>query len=160
MFKVATAATALLRAAVTIPAQAVTVYSAAGASPAAIQPAVDSFRTLLGTLNPNSSAFFPGGRREINWDGVPDLLAAPNQMPADFFNVNSPRGVVFSTYGSGLQVSARGTSGTADALTDGLLIIRYLFGLRGPSLVAGAVDPAGTRNTAEVIEPYINALLP
>ena len=42
----------------------------------------------------------------INWDGVPDALAAPSLLPANFFNTNSPRGAVFSTPGTGLQVSA------------------------------------------------------
>ena len=45
---------------------------------------------------------------KINWDGVPDALAAPNNLPANFFNVNSPRGVTFSTPGTGFQVSADG----------------------------------------------------
>ena len=40
-------------------------------------------------------------------------------------------------------------NGQADALTDGLLIIRYLFGLRGPSLTAGAVGPGATTNDIE-----------
>jgi hypothetical protein len=48
-----------------------------------------------------------GGRREINWDGVPDQFAAPNNLPANFFNKNSPRGVVFFTPGSGFQVSGK-----------------------------------------------------
>jgi hypothetical protein len=51
-------------------------------------------------------------------------------------------------------------NGQADALTDGLLIIRYLFGLRGNSLVAGAVDPLATRKTASEIESYIQSLMP
>jgi hypothetical protein len=57
-------------------------------------------------LNPNVATTFPTGRREINWDGVPDAFSAPNNLPANFFNVNSPRGVVFSTPGTGFQVSA------------------------------------------------------
>ena len=81
-------------------------FQACGANPAAIQSTVDSFRTALGALNPNTAGSFPSGRREINWDGVPDALAAPNNLPANFFNVNSPRGVVFSTPGTGFQVSA------------------------------------------------------
>jgi len=52
---------------------------------------------------------FGGLRREINWDGVPDASSDPNPLPANFFNVNSPRGAVFSTPGTGFQVSA--TSG-------------------------------------------------
>src|SRR6476620_6463401 len=92
------------------------VVSAAGANAAAVTPARDAFRTALGggtVAGANGS--FGGLRREINWDGVPAQFDAPNALPADFFNVNSPRGVVFSTAGSGFQVS--GTA--ADAATPG-----------------------------------------
>jgi len=51
-------------------------------------------------------------------------------------------------------------NGTTDALTDGLLIQRYLFGLRGDSLIAGALDPLATRTTAATIEAYIESLMP
>lgn len=51
-------------------------------------------------------------------------------------------------------------NGTADALTDGLLIIRYLFGLRGNALIANAVDPLGIRKSATDIENYIETLKP
>ncbi len=81
-------------------------FSGAGADPAAIQAIVDSYRAALGTLNPNVAGSFGSGRREINWDGVPDALAAPNNLPANFFNTNSPRGAVFSTPGTGFEVSA------------------------------------------------------
>jgi hypothetical protein len=95
-------------------AQAVPIsFSAAGANAAAIQATVDNYRTLLGSLNPNVLGSFGTGRREINWDGVPDALSAPNSLPADFFNSNSPRGVVFSTAGTGFEVSARASSATA-----------------------------------------------
>ena len=80
--------------------------SVGGANAAAIQSTVDAYRTSLGALNPNVAGSFGSGRREINWDGVPDALSAPNNLPANFFNSNSPRGVVFSTPGSGFQVSA------------------------------------------------------
>src|SRR6266498_4688225 len=80
--------------------------SASGPNPAGIQTTVDAFRTALGQLNPNVAGSFGSGRREINWDGVPDALAAPNNLPANFFNANSPRGAVFSTAGTGFQVSA------------------------------------------------------
>jgi hypothetical protein len=85
---------------------AVNVQQAAGTSAAAIQSAVDAYRADLGALNPNVTGSFGSGRREINWDGVPDAFSAPNLLPADFFNVNSPRGAVFATSGSGFQVSA------------------------------------------------------
>lgn len=82
------------------------VFTASATSAAGIQAPVDAYRTALGTLNPNVAGSFGTGRREINWDGVPDVFAAPNNLPANFFNVNSPRGVVFSTPGTGFQVSA------------------------------------------------------
>lgn len=83
----------------------VNVQQAAGTSVAAIQSAVDAYRNDLGTLNTAGPA--ASGRREIGWDGVPDAQSAPNLLPPDFFNVNVPRGVVFSTTrGSRFQVSA------------------------------------------------------
>jgi len=88
------------------------IFSASGANPAGIQATVDAFRTSLGTLNLNVPGSFGTGRREINWDGVPDALSAPNNLPANFFNVNSPRGVIFGTPGTGFQVSAAAASGT------------------------------------------------
>jgi hypothetical protein len=82
------------------------VFEASGRNAADIQATVDAFRTALGNLNPNQPQTFPDGRREINWDGVPDAFSAPNPFPPNFFNVNSPRGVVFFTPGTGFQVSA------------------------------------------------------
>src|SRR5437773_5506495 len=81
-------------------------FSASGANAAGIQATVDAYRTALGALNANVAGSFPSGRREINWDGGPDALSAPNNLPANFFNVNSPRGVVFATPGTGFHVSA------------------------------------------------------
>ena len=84
-----------------------TVFEAAGANPAAITPTRDAFRASVGggtTAGANGS--FGGLRREINWDGVPDMFSDPNALPANFFNANSPRGVVLSTPGTGFLVSA------------------------------------------------------
>ena len=88
-------------------------FSAQGSAPADITAAVSAFRGVLGAQNLNVAGSFGSGRREINWDGVPDALAAPNNLPANFFNTISPRGVVFSTPGSGFQVSANSSSATA-----------------------------------------------
>jgi hypothetical protein len=103
-FVVAVAASMLLSS--TFAPAAPVVFESSGAEPADIQAAVDAFRTFLGALNPNVAGSFPSGRREINWDGVPDAFSAPNNLPADFFNANSPRGAVFFTPGTGFQVSA------------------------------------------------------
>lgn len=52
------------------------------------------------------------------------------------------------------------TGQTACAYTDGLVILRYLLGLRGDSLIADAVGPGATRVTAADIEAYIQLLMP
>ncbi len=47
-----------------------------------------------------------------------------------------------------------------DALTDGLLIVRYLLGLTGDALVTGAVDlQLGTRKTAAAVQSYLQLLM-
>jgi uncharacterized repeat protein (TIGR02543 family) len=50
--------------------------------------------------------------------------------------------------------------GQVDALHDGLLLMRYLFGLRGPSLTANALSTGTTRGALGQIESYIQPLLP
>lgn len=83
-----------------------TVISGAGD----ITTVVEQYRQLFGGGNNGGT---PGtqatGYREINWDGVPDEMAAPNFLPADFFNAPADpraRGAFFSTPGEGIQVSA------------------------------------------------------
>ena len=49
--------------------------------------------------------------------------------------------------------------GRTDALTDGLLILRYLFGLRGDVLIAGVVSDNAQRSEASDIEAYLLALI-
>jgi len=92
------------------------VFSGAGPNPADpnLLAAINGFRAQLGALNPNVAGSFGSGRREINWDGVPDGFSAPNNLPANFFNVNSPRGAVFSTPGTGFQVSSTAAVGNIE----------------------------------------------
>ena len=87
------------------------VVRVAGANAADLQSAVDGFRAKLGANNA-TGAPASAGRREVNWDGIPTSSLDP--FPGDFFNVNSPRGVVFSTPGSRMKVS--GDPGTASFL--------------------------------------------
>jgi hypothetical protein len=75
-----------------------------------IQDEIDGFRQLLGSLNTGTAA--GSGRREINWDAVPEeMLGKP--LPNDFFNPTGPgalaarqRGLTY-TAGSGQFVVSK-----------------------------------------------------
>ena len=51
-------------------------------------------------------------------------------------------------------------NGQIDALTDGLLTLRYLFGLEGDTLINGVVAGDATRTSAEEIEAHLETLVP
>src|SRR2546428_198969 len=46
-----------------------------------ITAVVEQYRNLLGANNGGEPGSRGTGRREINWDGVPDELSAPNFLP-------------------------------------------------------------------------------
>ena len=50
--------------------------------------------------------------------------------------------------------------GTSQPLTDGLLLIRYLFGFKGDSLISGAIEDGAERDSAEAVEAYIEERMP
>ena len=53
-------------------------------------------------------------------------------------------------------------NGVMDAATDGLLVIRYMLGLRGSALTDGALatSPPATRTSAQAIQNWIAAMMP
>ncbi|MEX2119535.1 MAG: hypothetical protein WD847_08060 [Pirellulales bacterium] len=51
-------------------------------------------------------------------------------------------------------------NGEADALTDGILVVRYLFGFSGNALINGAIGTGATRTTAAAIDAYLDSLMP
>ena len=51
-------------------------------------------------------------------------------------------------------------SGSVDALTDGLLILRYLFGLEGDTLIIGVLSADATRTESSEIEDFLSRLTP
>jgi hypothetical protein len=74
-----------------------------------VTSAVNRFRRLLGPDNGGAPGGRARGRREINWDAVPDQFAAPHALPGDFFNsATAPRarGAVLRTPGDHVAVSA------------------------------------------------------
>ena len=79
-------------------------------SAANIQVAINEYKALLGADNGGD----PGtkgttGFREVNWDGLTDAESAPNLYAPGLFNSPTApraRGIVLSTPGTGLMVSA------------------------------------------------------
>lgn len=73
-----------------------------------IKAAVSQYTGLLGLPNNLAAIGDKGdGHREINWDAAV-VPTNTNAFPGNFFNVNSPRGVVFTTDGTGFRVSNNG----------------------------------------------------
>jgi hypothetical protein len=68
-----------------------------------ISPLIEQYRGLLGD-NLGNKPPAKKGRREVNWDGVPDEKAAPAFLAPDTF---ANRGIILNTPGEGVQVSAR-----------------------------------------------------
>src|SRR6266446_4508630 len=103
------------------------VFKASGANPADILAEVNAFRNFLGTNN---------------GDGVPDAFSAPNLLPANFFNSNSPRGVVFFTLGTGFQVSADSNNPTNTPVRFGNIhpVYPQLFSTFSPERLFTALD--------------------
>lgn len=51
-------------------------------------------------------------------------------------------------------------NGVRDAATDGILIIRYLFGFRGDALVSGAIGSGATRTTGDEVAAFLEDFTP
>ena len=104
-----------------------------------------------------------------NWPGsVPQTLLTVQMLTAEDFTGStslhltgeSPVGFAFlsssaTVTASKLDVDANGLLGP---LSDGSLILRYLFGFSGPSLVSGAVGPDCKRCDAPTITTYLAGL--
>jgi hypothetical protein len=124
------------------------VFEASGVTQADILTQVNAFRAFLG--NPNNIAGPPSatGHREINWDGVPDAFSAPNLLPANFFNKNSPRGIVFFTPGTGFEVSANMVNPTNTPVRFGNINPVYpaIFSAFSPQKLFTALNSTITEN--------------
>lgn len=97
-----------------------------------------------------SAAFVVSAVDDAKVDGAQSV-----QLTATADNLRSGSGIMTIVDNeSGSAIDIDGDDSTK-ALTDGLLIIRYLAGFRGTSLIDGAVDPTGHRTTAATIEKWM-----
>jgi hypothetical protein len=129
-----------------------------------IRGVVGRFRGLLGTDNGGAPGGRRSGRREINWDAVPDQFASPNALPGSFFNASvapRARGAVLQTPGNHVAVSADGDNPTGAAVRFGDVNPTYsrqfktfsaerLFSPIGSNVVNLSFRVAGTRTKAVV----------
>jgi len=123
---------------------------------------------IFGRSNDSSSSDF---NLDIDGNGRTDALTDGLLVLYYLFGLTSDR-LIGNAIGAGANRSspdeiinylnaARSTildvdgDGDAQALTDGLLIIRYLFGQRGNSLISGAIGPNATRTDSVDIEAFL-----
>lgn len=102
------------------------IVKAAGDS-AAIIASVNQFRSMLGD-SLNTAPGKTGGRREVNWDGVPPTFTNNNNFPLDFFNATDPnlpngrkRGLVYLNNGSPIRIDSTSFSEIESSYADQLL---------------------------------------
>ena len=133
--------------------------------------------TVLGDslLGDGTVTVVAGGSIDIDGNGVADALTDGVLMVRHLFgftgnslidgavspNATRTTADEIQTYISQIEsnIDIDG-NGVADALTDGVLMVRHLFGFTGNSLIDGAVSPDSTRTTADEITSAINDLIP
>ena len=127
--------------------------------------ALDEF--LAGTI-PSSSLDIDGNGQ---YDALTDGLLLLRRM-FELEGIALVTGAVSSnaTYSSSTDIESRiamlgdlvdiDGNGQIDALTDGLLILRYLFGLEGETLIQGVTASNAVRANAEAIEAHLKSLNP
>ena len=96
------------------------------------------------TVDTDSNGVGNNADNDDDGDGIPDNLDRFPLIPYDqdqkLFDIDG--------------------DGQVDALTDTLLITRYVFGFTGNDLIKGAVGEDATRTSSAEIEAYLEALIP
>ena len=115
----------------------------------------------------------PSGSLDIDGNESFDALSDGLLMLRGMFGLDEDAlitGIVASdaTYTTSTDIEARISmlgdladidgNGQIDALSDGMLILRYLFGLEGDVLLKGVVAPDATRSTPEEIQAHLDSL--
>ena len=111
---------------------------------------------------PGGAITFAGGADSVTYTALPttgnQAIAHDGSVvtatPTNFAGQSAPVNVPPPVQAGAMDIDQ---NGIVDALTDGLLLLRYTFGLRGDALIAGVIAPGSARNTAAAIEAYLNA---
>ena len=112
---------------------------------------------VLGQVNFTSSAGALGAAALFRPSGIVFDTVAKVLWSADYVNSRALR---FTPLGNILDIDGSGNPSKYDALTDGLLVLRYLFGLTGPALTAGAIGGTATRTDPVTIKSYLDSIRP
>ena len=121
-----------------------------------------------GTLNSDDAfPLDPEEDADVNNNGLGDneernvVEAARQEGVAEVVLDPSAFGLMKET-GFVLEVGVFDIDGNGESkpLTDGLLLIRFLFGFSGDSLISGAIGSGAERDTAEEVEAYIKERVP
>jgi hypothetical protein len=98
-------------------------------------------------------------RANATWSTCLQTIAAGLQAGsgAGYFQ-DGDFGGVFARRLAPLAVLDIDGDGSIAAWIDGLLILRFMFGFGGASLVSGAIGPGCTRCSAPAIESYLASL--
>jgi len=85
----------------------------------------------------------------LRGDSITDGAVSPNSPYSD--------SEVVSRIENAMSYADVDGNGEVDALSDGLIILRYLFGLRGEVLVADTISPDATRTSIEEVVAYLES---
>jgi hypothetical protein len=107
------------------------------------------------TYCPNTSGW-PGSPIEGITPELDPLCVTPTVTPVTPVN---PSNCLVQTQ-MGYSTFDIDQNGSVDALSDGLMLIRYFFGIRGQDLVAGVVASNANRSSVAEIEAYIESHMP
>ena len=117
----------------------------------------------------------PHASLDIDGNGEFDALTDGLLIIRSFFGITNDALIAEavgdnSTYSSAPEIQSRINSfqpsldidnnGETDALSDGLIILRYLFGINSSSLIDGVLSPDGTRTNLNDILTYFDTLIP
>ena len=119
----------------------------------------------------DNADFFPNSAQyslDSDLDQMPDAWERkyglnPTDASDAFLDQDNDGLTALEEYEAGtipLKILDIDANGSFDALTDGLIILRYAFGLRGQALISDVIPEDANRTEPADIETYIDSLVP